>query len=475
MDEDLSKQEFEPVEEAELAEVKSGEWYLWETEGSGLSRKLVFYINALYPEGCDVLYSSNPAYGGTGILQSGYLKLPAWHAQLKSAGQVSKLWRPKQQPKISWKDWKTNLAAAAWAVTPTTGTDPELFVEDAAGNVIPAWEFLPAKGASALFWDGFQAEFMVTHGGCQDSVGGRIAERLRQLSAQLPPGARLSTRSVVEIPPGLMRTASSEHIDFGCRPSLNAYGLAGEVIADPRLLPIRFAGGHIHWGIDKTFSEAQVTEAVKFVDLVAGLISVSISEGLDDPRRRRYYGLAGEFRLPEHGVEYRTLSNSWLLYPAVYHLLFTTGRLALRLGLVGRRTEFSKVPEIAVVNAINNTDVELARKLIQEDHELFEEIFRTCWPSHVEATMSKALSSMTTWGIDLTRIRDNWSTLGGSGYTQRWSDFMFEGPLKLDKVTNNAKSTGALLSAGTANSPEPGRMPNVSGDADIIRSQQSRA
>ena len=33
--------------------------------------------------------------------------------------------------------------------------------------------------------------------------------------------------------------------------------------------------------------------------------------------RRKLYGMAGEYRLPAHGIEYRTLSNFWLRSPVL--------------------------------------------------------------------------------------------------------------------------------------------------------------
>jgi len=38
-------------------------------------------------------------------------------------------------------------------------------------------------------------------------------------------------------------------------------------------------------------------------------------QNLDEPVRREYYGLAGEYRLPPHGLEYRSLSCAWIFHP----------------------------------------------------------------------------------------------------------------------------------------------------------------
>jgi hypothetical protein len=66
-------------------------------------------------------------------------------------------------------------------------------------------------------------------------------------------------------------------------------------------VPFRTTGGHIHFGIGKRDDET-VSRMVKALDAIIGVACVSLFDGIDDPRRRRMYGLAGEYRLPEYGV-----------------------------------------------------------------------------------------------------------------------------------------------------------------------------
>ena len=434
----LAKIVFEPAEEVKPADIKEGEWYIWNSEGFGYPKNWAFLsaskyandeVQCIYPD-----TQSNSLY-------SRQIGIPESAEKIRSSYGTtslfkSRLFRAKQQPEISKKDFSTVFATALGSFhRPYSGTDPEVFVEDAAGKVIPAYTFLKSKKESpCLYYDGFQAEFAPIAGSCQDGLAQRIERLLRDLAARAPKGSKFSPRSVVEIPLETLATATHEQVEFGCRPSLNAYGLAGEVILEPRTFPLRFAGGHIHWGIGSNYDPAVVQDAVKFVDLVAGLISVSISEGLDDPRRRRYYGLAGEYRLPAHGVEYRSLSNSWLASPSVYHLLFTLGRAALGAGLKGWRERIMEVPEIAVVNAINNSDHELARGLIRAQKDLFLGLIRGHWlkDSWVNRTYELIQQPMTAWGVHPKDMLANWRDLrwdsavstGSSPYPQRWSSFL---------------------------------------------------
>jgi hypothetical protein len=52
----------------------------------------------------------------------------------------------------------------------TVGSDPELFVVDGQGEMIPAFKFLPSAAEAKathkkLFWDGFQAEMIPCNSG----------------------------------------------------------------------------------------------------------------------------------------------------------------------------------------------------------------------------------------------------------------------------------------------------------------------
>jgi hypothetical protein len=357
----------------------------------------------------------------------------------------------------------------------STGSDPEIFVEDALGEVIPAYTFLPPKdlrGELACYHDGFQAEFEAQPGLCQDGVALSIRKRLAKLAGRMPEGSRFSTRSVVEINPYILRHAPQEVVDFGCRPSLNAYGMVVPPIPDPREFPIRFAGGHIHWGLDPTVRQApdyptRILEAIKMVDATIGLLGVSLAEGRDDPRRREHYGLAGEYRLPKHGVEYRTLSNFWLATPAVYHLVFTLGRAALRLGYHGHRQALLPIPDAEVVEAINTTNPAMARDIMQRHAEFWRQLISYHWgPENFESTWAKCLSPMSSWGVHLENLQTNWATKGWdpttpnapSSYPQRWITL-----LKTEKGPNYVGPNIADLAS---------TVPAVSGDAVDPRPSQ---
>jgi len=274
------------------------------------------------------------------------------------------------------------------------GNDPEVFVLDGNGMVMPAFAFLPSKNDAVwenaterftinarpekpelngrkVFYDGFQAEFTspahTCFGyGCDYTRFG--LKSIRDRAIKIDPKAELTWAPVVDVPLDLIANSPKEGVLMGCDPSKNAY--TGEenpalLTLDPYQLPFRFAGYHIHFGVGKK-SEATYRRIVRALDAIVGVFSVAIFDGMEDPRRRLYYGLAGEYRTPEHGLEWRTLSSCVLCHPGTFHLLSDLSRVAACMAQAGWRKVWKSTPD-KVRSIINNLDVEEARKLIKEN------------------------------------------------------------------------------------------------------------
>lgn len=267
------------------------------------------------------------------------------------------------------------------------GTDPEIFVTDSEGQVIPAWTFLPSKekapvesvdssgdGTCSVYWDGFQAEASVSSSNCASWVVDNTQcalEKILLAARKVNPSAHLSLESALPVLDSDLTSAKPEHVGFGCHPSLNAYGSRGEDVGDPRSLPFRFAGGHLHWGGNFTSTGIPIERYIRALDATIGIASVGMFASLENPLRRRFYGLAGEYRLPAHGIEYRVLSNAWLCSPAIQFWYFDIGRSTLRLvagsnDLLLLSQDFSRIQSI-----INECDVSGARKYVQENVDLY--------------------------------------------------------------------------------------------------------
>lgn len=257
------------------------------------------------------------------------------------------------------------------------GFDPEIFLVDKNDKVIPAWKFLGNKKTDGTcYWDGFQAECTTQAGACMSYVFDSMYEgytRIFNAAKKKFPDVKFSNKTVVEVEPQDLAEATDVQVQFGCQPSLNIYGLVGEKI-DGRTFPLRFAGGHIHNShYPGPLKDPQLTEIVKTLDAVIGVGCVSLFEDIDDPRRRNYYGLPGEYRLPKYGLEYRTLSNAWTLIPWVANMVCDVERIAYEMGNSGLR-HLWKVDEDEVVETIRNCDVKQARKILLKNEAAFTKI-----------------------------------------------------------------------------------------------------
>lgn len=259
----------------------------------------------------------------------------------------------------------------------TIGSDPEIFVEDENGTVIPAFNFLADKksgttrtrgvtyGNLPMYWDGFQAEFETSPQTCLawqvDSVQAGLYG-VYHAAKKFNKNAKLSTRTVMEIPFDMLQNSAEEHVTFGCMPSFNVYGLKGKEVA-PRDLPFRTAGGHIHFGVGKI---GNVEQIIRALDAVMGVACVSMFANFDNPIRRQSYGMAGEYRLPAHGIEYRVLSNAWLIHPMIMNLVFDVARNVLGFGHKGFLPLWNTTQE-ETIDVVQNCDVPRARAILERN------------------------------------------------------------------------------------------------------------
>jgi len=275
------------------------------------------------------------------------------------------------------------------------GSDPEIFVENKDGRMIPAFLFLQGKdgkdrtpnwddvfndhGDCPMYWDGFQAEFTTRPDHCLGYHSDSIAAGMRGVydaARRRFPDARLSLRSVFFIEPEMLANAEDEHVNFGCMPSINAYGLKVKM-PPPRQVPFRSAGGHIHFGVGKE-AHKDAEKIVKALDAIIGVACVSLFDGIDDPSRRQLYGLPGEYRLPAHGIEYRPLSNAWLCHPMIMNLVIDVARKCV---VFGQRDfmKFWKTTEEETIECIINCDAEKAREILTRNKDVFLQILRACY------------------------------------------------------------------------------------------------
>jgi len=104
---------------------------------------------------------------------------------------------------------------------------------------------------------------------------------------------------------------------FGCDPDYDAWEGEGELQEeeDASLHPYRYFGGHIHIGVEyevRNIIHSVAPTFAKFCAIYLGTLCTSESRHPEEEQLRLYrYGKPGRYRLPAHGFEYRSPSNSW--------------------------------------------------------------------------------------------------------------------------------------------------------------------
>jgi hypothetical protein len=309
------------------------------------------------------------------------------------------------------------------------GSDPEVFVVDEAGVVIPAWKFLGKKPKATsdyeatAFWDGYQAEFTIPPSHCHAYVMDTVRNglwKVREAARKVNPKARLTYQCVLPIPKEMMDAAaaeSEEYVQLGCAPSHNVYEDDSPLrVVEGKLCPIRFAGFHVHHGYGKLLPE-QVKAVVKAMDAICGVALVLVCQGMESEDRRRFYGRAGEHRVPKHGIEWRVPSSAVLAHPVMCHLTLDLARAAGKLGLLGMGKCW-KASEEETRTAINELDVELARKIVERNKGVLETILGKVYGAGT-TTVQKALRLISEGGKKLLDVEDmskNWRLDGSWDY-----------------------------------------------------------
>lgn len=298
----------------------------------------------------------------------------------------------------------------------TLGCDPEVFLGEA-GDLIPAFYLLDDKKKNPfVFWDGFQAEFTVAPSTGPLGLAARVRAGLANTLAEARkkrPNVRFMLTDCLEIPSELLNKVSDEYVALGCDPSVNVYGDGTFLPADPRELRLRFAGGHIHFGSERARSSPErdrfAANIIMDLDKVLGVWSVAAGQGAEQLKmRRRFYGLAGEMRLPKHGFEYRTLGNFWLGHPASADLVFTMAKVIYHASL-GGFMKYWLAPDEVVRHVINEYDVDQARNILTANAELFRYLLGTqIAPKAVDAALVAGMSGLETLLPKPYDVIDNW-------------------------------------------------------------------
>jgi hypothetical protein len=115
-------------------------------------------------------------------------------------------------------------------------------------------------------------------------------------------------------------------------------------------------------GASKTYLDPD--KVIPVLDIIVGNTCVLIDRDPGNIERRKVYGRAGEYRVPTHGLEYRTLSNFWLRsYQTMsFVLALTRFGVSIANSPEAREKLMSLVNMEDIQDAINNNDAKLAQK-----------------------------------------------------------------------------------------------------------------
>lgn len=145
---------------------------------------------------------------------------------------------------------------------------------------------------------------------------------------------------------------------FGCSVDYNAYTEEPNPKPKGERTNLRSAGFHIHIGYKDCNVDTSLL-LIKYLDMYLGIPSVLKD---NDTKRRSLYGKAGCFRLTPYGLEYRVLSSYFLSTKTTLAWVWRGIFRAIR----AYNGEYDLIDPKLVQKAINNSDKELAKKLVEE-------------------------------------------------------------------------------------------------------------
>lgn len=251
------------------------------------------------------------------------------------------------------------------------GCDPEVFVKQgglfrSAFGLIKGDKKNPQKvPRGAVQVDGMALEFNIDPAADEDTFSVNVQSVLAHMRGMVPDYEVVAT-PVAHFDEAYMKQQPEEALELGCDPDYNAW-VGG---ANPRPdgnRPMRTASGHVHIGWtngasgDDAAHQENCNKVVRNCDFVLGLPSLFYD---GDVERREMYGKAGACRYKPYGVEYRTLSNAWLLNEARIRWVYRSTMKAMQLTMSGVNLSEKYGDIQAIINTSNKRE---ATKIIKAE------------------------------------------------------------------------------------------------------------
>jgi len=240
--------------------------------------------------------------------------------------------------------YSTSSYVAAAVPGFTFGADPELFVANRRGVILSCHDMLPGTKADpypveggAVQVDGTAAEFNVDPSSSFEEFNGNIAKVLTELQGMLPHRHFLVGRSAHVYEKEYFDSLPYSAIELGCMPDYDAW--TGKRNPKPKLPgyhTLRTAAGHLHIGWQREDGkdhdlrdQSFINEANLLIQLMDWHVGAWACTVDTDQTRRMLYGKAGACRYKPYGVEYRTLSNFWVMDPELRRQVWNRTQVAV--------------------------------------------------------------------------------------------------------------------------------------------------
>ena len=194
------------------------------------------------------------------------------------------------------------------------GSDPEFFIQDSSGKVVPSRGIVPGtkEKPRPLIWGAVHRDNVTCELNPIPADNEReFSDNFLNLKNEVE--TKLLSRKGMSLLTKTSHVFDDEQINYK---EARMFGCVGDSSIWAHMQPpgvhdpysnVRCAGGHIHIAIDGLTNRDLVTVITR-LDL---LISIPLVLRDPDNTRRQSYGKAGCFRLKPYGIEYRTPSNAW--------------------------------------------------------------------------------------------------------------------------------------------------------------------
>lgn len=195
------------------------------------------------------------------------------------------------------------------------GCDPELFIKQgdqliSAEGVIGGTKYEPIwsnDGEYSLQEDNVMAEIGIKPASDAETFSKRISQAIEAIKSK---GVGISLNASETFLEAALNTNQAQ--ESGCQPDFNCYEKAMNAPVDLSSITTRYSGGHIHIGLgtdrNQWMKHYDVDKVIMSLDHHLGLPLLEKERMTTVPQYRRI----GNFRVKSYGVEYRTLSNSWI-------------------------------------------------------------------------------------------------------------------------------------------------------------------